>query len=74
MFFVQTVAEVSQSCIYNVSRLLWPGNSPDLNIIKPAWFWLKRKIIAYGAPTTRQAMEAIWCQAWKDLPQEQIQQ
>ena len=55
-------------------RLLWPGNSPDLNASEPAWFWLKRRTTAQGAPTNRKAMEKAWYQAWKDLPQEQIQQ
>jgi hypothetical protein len=22
--------------LYNITRLLWPGNSPDLNVIEPA--------------------------------------
>jgi hypothetical protein len=60
--------------IYDVTRLLWPGNSSDLNAIEPAWFWLKRRTTALGAPTNRKAMEQAWYQAWKDLPQEQIQQ
>jgi len=55
-------------------RLLWPGNSPDLNAIEPAWFWLKRRTTAKGAPSNRTDIEKAWYQAWKDLPQEQIQQ
>ena len=23
--------------LYNIMRLLWPGNSPDLNMIEPCW-------------------------------------
>ena len=23
---------------YEVQRLLWPGNSPDLNMIEPNWY------------------------------------
>ncbi|KMU73790.1 hypothetical protein CISG_10165, partial [Coccidioides immitis RMSCC 3703] len=26
--------------IHKINRLLWPGNSPDLNMIEPAWMWL----------------------------------
>lgn len=59
---------------YDIARLLWPGNSPDLSAIEPAWFWLKRRTTAFGAPTTRTEMEKIWYGAWKDLPQEKIQQ
>ena len=28
--------------IWEISRLLWPPNSPDLNMIEPCWFWMKR--------------------------------
>jgi hypothetical protein len=56
-----------------VARLLWPGNSPDLNAIEPAWFWIKRRTTAQGAPTTKAEMEKRWLRAWKDLPQETIQ-
>ncbi|KMU73298.1 hypothetical protein CISG_09667 [Coccidioides immitis RMSCC 3703] len=27
--------------IHKINHLLWPGNSPDLNMIEPAWMWLK---------------------------------
>ena len=60
--------------IYDVIRLLWPGNSPDLNAIEPAWFWLKRRTTALGAPANRRALERAWYQGWDDMPQEQIQQ
>ena len=43
--------------LYNVMRLLWPGNSPDLNAAKPAWFWLKRRTTALDSPINRKAME-----------------
>jgi transposase len=57
-----------------VQRLLWPGNSPDLNAIEPAWFWLKRRTTARGPPPTKQDLKRAWRQAWQDLPQEKIQQ
>lgn len=60
--------------LYDIVRLLWPGNSPDLNASEPAWFWLKRKTTAQGAPANRRVMERAWYQAWRELPQEQIQQ
>jgi transposase len=56
-----------------VRRLPWPGNSPDLNMIEPAWPWLKRCTTKKGAPATRKEAIARWEQAWNDLPQEQIQ-
>lgn len=31
-----------------IQRLLWPGNSPDLNMIEPCWMWMKRETTKYG--------------------------
>lgn len=59
--------------MYDVQRLIWPGNSPDLNMIEPSWNWMKRKTTKYGAPRNRADAEKAWKQAWKDLSQEQIQ-
>ena len=36
-----------------IIRLLWPGNSPDLNMIEPCWPWMKRKTTKKGLSTTR---------------------
>lgn len=60
--------------LYDISRPLWPGNSPDPNVIKSAWFWLKSRTTARGAPANHKALEEAWYQAWQDLPQEQIQE
>ena len=35
----------------NVSRLLWPGNSPDLNAIESCWSYLKQLTTRKGAPS-----------------------
>ena len=43
-------------------------------VSEPAWFWLKRRTTAQGAPANRKAMEQAWYRAWRELPQEQIQQ
>jgi hypothetical protein len=56
-----------------VERLLWPANSPDLNMIEPAWNYLKRITTAKGAPQSRKEMEKAWREAWEEMPQEQIQ-
>ncbi|KAL1972931.1 hypothetical protein VTN31DRAFT_6473 [Thermomyces dupontii] len=66
----------SQQEIYNyyeVQRILWPGNSPDLNMIEPAWNWLKRRTTSRGAPVTREEAIRAWKRAWNDLPQTTIQ-
>ena len=58
--------------MYGVARLIWPGNSPDLNAIEPCWPWMKKTTTARGAPQTRALMEMAWYQAWSDLPQSEI--
>jgi len=65
-----------QEGVYNlheVKRLLWPGNSPDLNMIEPSWFWMKKRTISRGAPATKPALKAAWFKAWNELPQSQVQ-
>jgi hypothetical protein len=65
-----------QATVYalrDIARLLWPGNSPDLNAIEPCWWWMKRRTTARGAPQSRKEMEEAWLNAWKDLSQDQIQ-
>ena len=36
---------------WDVVRMLWPANSPDLNIIEPYWFYIKVKTTKKGAIT-----------------------
>lgn len=60
--------------LWKIMKLLWPGNSPDLNAIEPCWFWMKRRTTRWGAPRTRAVAEKAWTKCWnKDLSQEQIQ-
>jgi len=56
-----------------VRRMLWCPNSPDLNAIEPAWFWMKRWTTKKGAPTSRNEAIQAWQQVWDELPQEAIQ-
>ncbi len=58
---------------YKVLRLLWPGNSPDLNMIKPCQMWIKRRTTKRGAPSIRRTAETVQKKCQKDLPQKQIQ-
>jgi hypothetical protein len=58
--------------IFDVQRLLWPGNSPDLNMIKPAWAYLKRVTTKNGPLKTRKEVEGAWKKAWSDLEQSRI--
>lgn len=57
-----------------VSRLLWPGNLPDLDAIEPAWAWMKRYTTKKGAPKSRAEAIKTWAEAWRTLPQKRIQQ
>ncbi|KAJ5711662.1 hypothetical protein N7488_005818 [Penicillium malachiteum] len=56
-----------------VARLLWCGNSPDLNAIEAAWPYLKRETTKKGAPKTRTEAINIWEKKWDEMPQEMIQ-
>ena len=38
----------------NVLKLIWCGNSPDLNMIEPCWWWMKRKVGERGEFTSIQ--------------------
>lgn len=58
---------------HDVQRLLWPGNSPDLNAIEPTWFWLKKRTTLQGAPGDRKTAVEAWEKAWERLPQHRIQ-
>ena len=56
-----------------VLRLLWPGNSPDLNMIEPCWLWMKRETSRKGPPRNRKDAEQRWTKCWKNLSQSRIQ-
>lgn len=58
--------------LWEVQRLLWCPNSPDLNAIEPAWPWIKRYTTKKGAPKNRSEAIHRWEAAWRDLPQEKI--
>ena len=49
-----------------VMRLIWPGNSPDLNMIENCWAWMKRQITRRGCPTNRIIVEKFWTRCWKN--------
>ena len=70
-------AHYAQQRIYDVhqiSRLLWPANSPDLNMIEPCWPWMKRETTKKGAPKSRAEAIRVWEVCWNEiLTQERIQ-
>jgi transposase len=67
---------VYKNRLYNlaaVAFLIWVGNSPDLNMIEPAWPHLKRVTTRMGAPTSRVEAERAWITGWDELEQWRIQ-
>jgi len=59
--------------IHEVAKIVWCGNSPDLNAIEPVWPRMKRDTIKKGPPQSRAEGVKVWKQAWKDVPQEALQ-
>ena len=45
--------------LWEILKLLWPSNSPDLNTIKLYWFWIKKR-------TTRKGVTSRISQIKKD--------
>jgi len=66
--FINTVYSMA-----NVKRLLWPGNSPDLNAIEKAWPWIKKRTTFHGPAKNQKELHSRWRNGWKELPQSQIQ-
>lgn len=60
--------------MWEIQKMLWPANSPDLNVIEPCWFWMKRETTKkgpiFGENELREAQ--IKCQE-ETLTQERIQ-
>jgi hypothetical protein len=56
-----------------VQRLTWCGNSPDMNMIEPAWPHLKRVTTKKGALTAQKPAKKAWYKAWRELEQWRIQ-
>lgn len=46
--------------LHQICKLFWPGNSPDLNMIEPAWPWMKRETCKLGPPRTREEAMILW--------------
>jgi transposase len=59
--------------IWEISRLLWPPNSPDLNMIELCWFWIKRQTTKISPITSQAQLKNAWIKCWKEMPQEKIQ-
>ena len=47
--------------------MLWPANSPDLNMIEPCWFYMKVETIKKGAIHSDEELRAAWVKCWEEL-------
>ena len=68
------VPHVHKECqkVYNLSlvrKLLWPGNSPDLNMIEPCWYWMKRSTSLHKDFESRPKLREIWVEQREKLQQ-----
>jgi hypothetical protein len=57
---------------WKITRMAWPGNSPDLNAIEPTWFWMKKETTKKGVKG-KNDMKNRWLECWRNLPKEMIQ-
>jgi transposase len=60
--------------LWNIIRMIWPPNSPDLNMIEPCWFWMKRQTTKYGVASSVKQLRKDWEECWERLPQSKIQE
>ena len=52
--------------------MVWPPQSPDLNLIEAAWDLLDRRVRAFGRPSSAQAMWDTLQLAWASINQKDI--
>jgi hypothetical protein len=45
---------------WEVVRMLWPANSPNLNMIEPCWFYIKVETIKKGGITLDVELREAW--------------
>jgi hypothetical protein len=60
-------------CVWEIERLLWPANSPNLNQIEPCWFYMKRETTRKGPIHSEEELKKAWIKCWDELPQWRIQ-
>ncbi|KFM71086.1 Transposable element Tcb2 transposase, partial [Stegodyphus mimosarum] len=70
---IQAVVELLES--EDITRMVRPAYSPDLNPIQHVWYALERRIAAYlHPPENIQQLKQMLIQEWALLPQEMLRQ
>lgn len=59
--------------LHNIMQLLWPGNSPNMNMIELCWPQIKQTTTKKDASRTCKDANNHWQKAWVKLLQENIQ-
>ena len=60
--------------LWRIMKLLWLENSPNLNVIEKAQYYMKKETTRRGPTSNRAKLRARWEKCWADLPQRKIQE
>lgn len=58
---------------WGVNRLFWCPNSPDMNMIEPCWYWMKRRTTRHRPLRNNKEASLRWQICWSELSQKRIQ-
>ena len=68
------VSECHEEHSSEVEHLIWPPQSPDLNIIEDLWFILEKQVRSrYPPPSSLKELETVLAEEWTKISLETIQ-